>query len=86
MEPGTIVPRNELKAMRILATLSVAGVGLTVGGFAYDVYVLATRHLTTAHMVSNVIALIAFAVGARTATKYFGEARAELAALKSGRG
>jgi hypothetical protein len=84
MEPGEDVPRNERKAQLVLGSLSLAAIALSVGGLAFDLYALATHHLTAVHTVSNVVALIPFAFGARTGVKYFGEARSRLKALRSG--
>ncbi len=83
MEPDGNGQNRERRGERVVASLSAAATGLTVGVLAFDLYVLATHHLTTLHIVSNVIALIPLGLGARIGFGYFREARTRLTELSS---
>ncbi len=75
------VGRNEVKAWRIVAALSTLSIGITGAGIAYDLYVLATHHLTSVHRISNVATAIALGFGAWEAIRERRSASAHLRAL-----
>lgn len=81
---GDVTPRNEFKGWRIVAALSVVAVCLSVGGLAFDAYVLVTHQLTGGHRVSDIVALISFGVGAYAGIATYRSAAARIAALRFG--
>ena len=80
---GNDIPRNELTGWRVVATLSVVAVCLTVGGLAFDLYVLATHQLTWGHRAWNIAWLFLFGFGAYLGIATFRAASARIANLRS---
>jgi len=61
---GDDTPRNDLQGWRVVAALSTVAVGLTVGGLAFDSYVLATSQLMGGHRAWDIALLFLFGLGA----------------------
>ena len=80
---GNDIPRNDLKGWRVVATLSTVAVCLTVGGLAFDLYVLATRQLIGSHRAWNITSLFLFGLGAYAGIASYRRASARIATLRS---
>ena len=80
---GNVILRNELKALRVIAILSIVAICLSVGGLAFDLHVLATRQLTASHRAWDMISLFLFGLGAYAGIAYYRRASAGIASLRS---
>ena len=80
---GDDIPRNELTGWRVVATLSVVAVCLTVGGLAFDLYVLITHQLTRGHRAWNIALLFLLGLGLYLGIATLRTASARIANLRS---
>jgi hypothetical protein len=77
------VPRNERSGLRVLATLSIIAVCVTIGGLAFDLYVIATHQLTAVHRAWDIASLLLFGLGAYAGMTHYRTASRQIAALRS---
>jgi hypothetical protein len=69
--------------VRLVATLSVLAIYLTVGGLGFDLYVLATHQLTGAHRIRDIALLFGFGLLAYESVQIYRAAYTRSATLQS---